>query len=386
MIRGAIVALKEKRKDRGQHAGLLLQRYLSEKATGEEGNPEEKRAILHAAIAAAINEDVRALHKSAFERWSAALPAEPPPVDLQTAGRLVIGLSSENVLETGIRLHHTFGMPIIPGSALKGLAAHYCDQAWGMEDDRFRKPTSQEDEGYRSYLNGRGPKPRENYHRLLFGTTDDSGCIVFHDAWYVPNSSPQPLVLDVMTPHHPKWLDGSAPPTDFDSPRPVPFLSVTGKFRVAVSWSGPQHSDALRWTEAALALLRRALSEWGIGGKTSSGYGRLVEDSESWLQDVAHAASTRSITARAPALPAKRNSGTRTVVRIIGTRGKGFDVQEEGRPQGTLTVGYKPAHVQANTGDNVDVEVHDDTPRKPQYRWPSQEPTKKGTDRVKPKR
>ncbi len=35
-----------------------------------------------------------------------------------------------------------------------------------------------------------------------------------------------------MTPHHPKWLDGSVAPTDFDSPTPVPFLSVTGTFRV----------------------------------------------------------------------------------------------------------------------------------------------------------
>lgn len=267
----------------GQHPGLLLQRYLCENATGEGSNPEEKRAILLAAISAAANDEVRALYRTAFERWSACLPADPEPVDLQTGGRLIVGLGSENVLETGIRLHHTYGMPILPGSALKGLAAHYCDQVWGAADAKFKRTTKDEDEAYRKYLKGVGPKPQDNYHRLLFGTSDDNGCIIFHDGWYVPDSAPRqdgvphPLALDVMTPHHPKWLDGSVAPTDFDSPTPVPFLSVAGKFRIAVTWNGPEHGEAQRWKELALSLLKQALSEWGIGGKTSSGYGRLVE-------------------------------------------------------------------------------------------------------------
>lgn len=361
-MRTAIVALKARRKDYGQHAGLLLQRYLCEPATGEDGNPEEKRATLHAAIAAAINEDVRALYKSAFDRWSAALPTKPAPVDLQAASRLIIGLGSENVLETGIRLHHNFGMPIMPGSALKGLAAHYCDQVWGIEDARFRKSTKQDDDAYQKYLKGQGPKPADNYHRLLFGTTDDSGCIVFHDAWYVPDSSPQPLVLDVMTPHHPKWLDGSAPPTDFDSPRPVPFLSVTGKFRVTVSWHGPISDRAKSWMELAQSLLRDALIEWGIGGKTSSGYGRLIAPPAP----------------PPPTPPKKRASGAKAQVKIVALRPKGgFEVQdvEPGRNPGTLTVGTPAPGTDMNLGAIVDVLVHVDELKRPQYKWP--QPPKK---------
>lgn len=274
-MRNPIIALKSKRADRGQHAGLLLQRYLCENATGEGGNPEEKRAILQAAITAATNDDVRALYRAAFDRWSASLPTDPAPVDLATTGRLIVGLGSENVLETGIRLNHNYGMPIIPGSALKGLASHFCDQAWGPTDKKFKKPTKVEDEAYRKFLAGNGPKPDDNFHRLLFGSTDDSGCITFHDAWLTPDSQ-RPLALDVMTPHHPKWLDGSVPPTDFDSPTPVPFLSVTGKFRIAVSWHGPASDEANNWTELAVSLVCDALKDWGIGGKTTSGYGRLV--------------------------------------------------------------------------------------------------------------
>jgi CRISPR-associated protein Cmr6 len=178
--------------------------------------------------------------------------------ELQTAGRrLIVGLGSENVLETGITLHHTYGMPVLPGSALKGLAAHYCDQVWGESKTDFKKGG--------------------NYHKLLFGATDDSGCIVFHDGWFVPDSESEPLKLDVMTPHHPKWLDGSVPPTDFDSPNPVPFLSVAGRFHVAVSWHGPASDKALSWRDLAMKCLREALFHWGIGGKTTSGYGRLTD-------------------------------------------------------------------------------------------------------------
>jgi CRISPR-associated protein Cmr6 len=253
-----------------------LQRYLCENATGEGGNPEEKRAILQAAINAAGNPEVRKLYKAAFERWQKSLPELTAANDLQTVGRLIVGLGTENVLETGIRLHHTYGMPILPGSALKGLAAHYCDQVWGANEPKFKKPTPEQDKAYRRWLSGEGPKPDENYHRLLFGTTDDSGCIIFHDGWFIPDSESEPLKLDVMTPHHPRWLDGSVPPTDFDSPTPVPFLSVAGQFHVAVSWRGPAGDKARNWTELALSLVADALHSWGVGGKTTSGYGRLA--------------------------------------------------------------------------------------------------------------
>lgn len=374
-MRNAIIALKDKRKDLGQHPGLLLQRYLCENATGDGGNPEEKQAILQAAINAAADDKVRALYKVAFARWEKSFPSDARSVTLATQGRLIVGLGSENVLETGIRLQHTYGLPIIPGSALKGLAAHYCDQVWGAEDEKFKKPTKEDDEAYRKHLQDGGKESNgscHRYHRLLFGNTDDSGCIIFHDAWYVPESSPRPLRLDVMTPHHLKWLDGSAPPTDFDSPTPVPFLSVTGQFHVVVSWRGPDSEESGKWLDATRELLTRALAEWGVGGKTSSGYGRLVDPKKVTIQTMPRGGGSQGRATRE-----KRPSGTRTRVRIVAQRPKGgYDVQEDGYSQGTLTVGSPPGGVQPNIDDQVDVEVHDDVSKKPQYRWP-------GTPRAK---
>lgn len=243
---------------RAEHAGLLLQRYLCENATGDDGNPEEKRALLVSAIQAATNSS--AIYQTAYQRWEQFLNAPSHATTchkvVETDGRVIVGLGTENVLETGIRLHHTYGMPVLPGSAIKGLAAHYCHQVWGSADEAYR-------EGNR-------------LHMLLFGETGDRGCIRFCDAWLTPDS-PSPLRIDVMTPHHPEWLDGKKPPSDFDSPIPIPFLSVAGRFHVAVQWQGPETDHAADWTQRVLDLVLLALSDWGIGSKTSSGYGRIVD-------------------------------------------------------------------------------------------------------------
>lgn len=266
---------------RGQHPGLLLQRYLYKLDSDSESQHEEKRALLGGAIRAAQDDGVHALYEQAYARWKAELERDQLTATsvLQSVDRLIVGLGSESVLETGIRLHHAYGLPVLPGSALKGLAAHYCDQIWGERGSsnpsehalRFRGPR----DGDRQ--RERPAEPQGEYHRLLFGATDESGCIVFHDAWFIPNSEKEPLQLDVITPHHPRWLDGSVAPTDFDSPNPVPFLAIKGQFLVAVSWHGPASEHAAAWRDKALECLRQALFQWGIGGKTSSGYGRFDE-------------------------------------------------------------------------------------------------------------
>jgi CRISPR type III-B/RAMP module RAMP protein Cmr6 len=260
--------------------------------------------------------------------------------DLQTVGRLIVGLGSENVLETGIRLHHTFGMPIIPGSALKGLAAHFCNEVWGENDERFKNTA--------------------DYHQLLFGTNDESGCIIFHDAWFVPESEVSPLKLDVMTPHHPNWLDGSEPPTDFDSPIPVPFLSVAGQFHVAVSWYGPEHVDAEKWTKLAMDLLCNALSEWGVGGKTTSGYGRLVAPPPP-----------------PPAASYKGKPGDSVVAVLLAEKTKkgGWKAQIKGFSQIGPIQNTEAVPAGLNPGDEVRLTLASINDREVAYKWP---PSAKG--------
>jgi CRISPR-associated protein Cmr6 len=80
-----------------------------------------------------------------------------------------------------------------------------------------------------------------------------------------------------MTPHHADYYMAqpeSAAPTDFDDPNPVTFLSVAGDFRVAVACDVAGEAGN-RWAERALQLVTEALAYWGVGGKTSAGYGRM---------------------------------------------------------------------------------------------------------------
>lgn len=345
-MRKEILKLRDKRAERGQHPGLLLHRYVCDIVTGEAAKPMEKSAVLASAIRASTDPATTALYRAAFHRWENHISVADSSVrKVRTQGRLVVGLGTPSVIETGIRLNHTFGMPILPGSSLKGLASHYCAKVWGDENKEFQR--------------------EQGYHRLLFGTTEESGCICFHDAWYVPESAGSPLVNDVMTPHHPTWLEGTIAPTDFDDPNPLPFLAVTGEFLIAVSWCGPESDQAKAWTELTCELLVRALQDWGIGAKKSSDYGRFLDPEKT----------------PAPQ-KVKRPPGTPAKVRIVSARPKGgFNVQEPGYPPGTLTVHITPEKVeelkQVLTKDpndsklTVDVEVHVDDPKTPQYRWPT---------------
>ncbi len=65
------------------------------------------------------------------------------------------------------------------------------------------------------------------------------------------------------------------PPTDFDSPVPVQFLSIRGAAHFVLTCDDPS-ANGRKWLDFARDLLITSLGDWGVGGKTSSGYGRLV--------------------------------------------------------------------------------------------------------------
>lgn len=249
---------------RGEHAGLLLSHYLAAQCE-ENDNNELKSQLREVLLLQAIEacQIATPLAKEAFNLWQASLDLlDPLPFIggyFKTQGRLVIGLGSENVLETGLTLHHTYGIPILPGSALKGLAAHYCASVWGVQDEAFSKTG-------------------QSYNEI-FGDTEDAGHITFYDAWWIPENNNDSLMLDVMTPHHQEYYSnkGYTPPTDFDDPTPVLFLSVSGTFNITVAGDVPGE-DGKKWVHLAFNLITKALKNWGIGGKTNAGYGRLMEE------------------------------------------------------------------------------------------------------------
>jgi len=236
--------------DAHTNAGLWLEKFS--KDIGATGN--------NATTIEAVTKNVKipAEYKRHYERWVRELKNKENEKLVLTAkaevqGRMVVGLGAESILETAITLHRTYGVPFIPGSALKGLASAAAHRF--LANDEWRKKPK---------THMQGPT-----HEIIFGNTNTAGFVTFHDALLVPEGDQMPLDLDVMTVHHRDYYgNGKSPPADWDSPNPVSFVTARGTYLIALE--GPEE-----WTRAALDILAVALQEDGIGAKTAAGYGRL---------------------------------------------------------------------------------------------------------------
>ena len=278
-------ALENLKLCQASHPGLILSRYLE----NEDFTKDRGKLLDDARNALAQNQE---FYKIFFDRHKEEIKRmeedETGSVCLRkfTAtplSRMIIGLGIDNVLDTGITLHHTYGVPYIPGSALKGLCAHYCNTVLGAADEKFKM--GEWDGKRQTGRNG-------DYYEILFGNIsgqDDpteggsrgasAGFITFHDAMIDEKTLPGSLCLDVMTPHHTDYYSGKEKPTDFDDPVPVTYLSVKGSFLCVLSCEDASE-EGQKWLDLAKKILVSALANWGVGGKTSSGYGRMEIEKE----------------------------------------------------------------------------------------------------------
>lgn len=239
--------------DNLSNPSLILQKYL-EMPAGDDKDSSNRNRLMDKAVNSLSK--ISQIYTQAYNNWKSFLPKDTKREELSTDGNIIVGLGSDNVLETGITLHHTYGVPYIPGTALKGLAAHYCNQNWGNKDDNFKK-------GGVCY-------------KEIFGDTTQAGHIRFWDAWITPQTLSGCLKKDIMTPHNTKYYSASdnTPPSDYESPNPISFLSVQGTFTIALSCD-VNNDEGKKWVELTFELLKSALRDWGVGAKTSSGYGRF---------------------------------------------------------------------------------------------------------------
>jgi CRISPR-associated protein Cmr6 len=237
------------RRMRGTHAGLWLDKYIMRQSRDDTNS---RRDLIQEV--SEIPEPPE--YKNYFERWQAQLQHYSVTTQtrrIRVKGRMIVGLGSESVLETSICLHRTYGVPYIPGSALKGLAASYAHHLLGEEWQKGGK-----------------------FHTLIFGDSENAGYVTFLDALYWPGSGylQQALHPDIMTVHHQNYYQGTNQiPADSDDPNPVPFLSATGTYLLALV--APDFQQPTRWIDLTFQILAEALDKLGIGAKTSSGYGRM---------------------------------------------------------------------------------------------------------------
>ena len=175
---------------------------------------------------------------------------------------MVVGLGQSSILETAMTLDRVTGIPIIPASALKGLAASY---AMLSVLETTQREQAEKDENS-DFAN-------------IFGTQDKAGKVIFLDA--VPTEAPT-LEPDIMNCHYPDYYGGKTPnPTPYQSPNPVYFLTLgrNSKFAFALAGRDSSNNTAVLVRQAE-NWLKTGLQELGIGAKTAAGYGYL-EVSES---------------------------------------------------------------------------------------------------------
>lgn len=178
--------------------------------------------------------------------------------EMDTQGRLLVGMGYKNALEVGLTFHHPGGFPFLPGSSVKGLTRSWAEDVEEATPELVHR------------VFGTASKDEHDAERDMV-----AGAVCFLDA--LPVRFPR-FDLDLMNPHYGAYYQDDAdatPPGDWLEPKPITFLTVAPgqRFRFALVGRTAGDTDAVA---TAKGWLTQALAELGAGGKTSAGYGSFT--------------------------------------------------------------------------------------------------------------
>lgn len=186
-------------------------------------------------------------------------------VRLYSTSPLILHLGRASVLENvGLYCERTTGLPLIPGSAVKGVLSTWaCWEANQSDDGSFSDPKEWETQ--------RSAYPADHARRI-FGCDAQSGSESAGEVTFLgacPTTVPT-LALDIVNPHH------DCTGRDLTRLTPSVFLCLeagTGwDFTFLVRAGTPDAAALLTTTET---WLRECLAQVGLGAKTAAGYGRF---------------------------------------------------------------------------------------------------------------
>jgi CRISPR-associated protein Cmr6 len=192
-------------------------------------------------------------------------------IELKTYYRLVIG-SEQSIYETSIRLHHIYGIPYIPSSAIKGVLRGYTIlECFSEELEKYSEDKYQKFEEEVLFAKDEDGNYKHQWFIDIFGSQEQKGEIIFFDSF----SKDVKIQKDIMTPHYGDYYDKKkkVAPTDTQSPNPIPFLTVIGKFRFFIASKKNDIEKYKIRDKSIKEWLQEALTNHGIGAKTAVGYG-----------------------------------------------------------------------------------------------------------------
>jgi CRISPR-associated protein Cmr6 len=199
---------------------------------------------------------------------------------LQQNWRMVLNLGAATAYNNGFLLHKLYGVPYIPGQAIKGVLRNYCIATYfeSQEENAFKNTS------FRMLFGNEEVESEEESENI----NAQQGKLLFFDIF--PTTPDFEIEADIMNPHHTKYYDPgnlSEYPNDTSAPVPIKFITLKkGKFLLSVcipkkaantkiqfnesSWENPEN--------ALSQLLQDAMKYQGVGAKTNLGYGRLLPD------------------------------------------------------------------------------------------------------------
>jgi len=191
----------------------------------------------------------------------------------QLEGRLAINLADSLIQNAGICLDRLFGLPYIPGSAVKGVCRHAALQdvksATGNEQTSLLQifcsvfGTAEND-----FTSGDLRQFRQLVSRKA---GDQKGAIAFLPAYPVNEAK---VVVDLTNVHYPDYYrTGKVKDLSKEKPRPNPFPAVEAGAQFAFCLVLNGINDGVGLLDHARRWLETALTERGLGAKTASGYG-----------------------------------------------------------------------------------------------------------------
>ncbi|QTL97493.1 type III-B CRISPR module RAMP protein Cmr6 [Iocasia frigidifontis] len=188
-------------------------------------------------------------------------------MDMRVDDKLIIGLGNPSVLETSMTIHHVYGVPYLPGQALKGIFRKYfVDEVIenkGRDEIDLKDGISKD---LYSKLFG------DDFESENEGKVKKSG-IVFFDAFPIENYK---IDQDIINVHYNNYYQENKFPDGTDDPNLVNFYVVKDTtFKVLFALD----KNIFKGYEFLFGKLKKyikmALEDYGIGAKTAIGYGYL---------------------------------------------------------------------------------------------------------------
>lgn len=304
--RGPELLSKDAERLRREAGGPRVQPHVRWRKERDAHIAEKMAKVAH--FDAALGKAANANASQFLEALKKACGGRVVTFEATLGARLMVNLAGGVVENAGIALDRCFGLPFIPGSAVKGIARSQA--LWEISE--AQEPNKSRLLRLAMLLFGYGANDIKGKGDFAWaggahnaaaiakeiGGTDFKGCACFLPA---NPTTPPTLVVDMVNPHYPEYYRGRrAQAEDNENPVPnyFPAVEAGSSFGFAVVLNRLPVSDGVTAEELltqAKQWLQRAVTHKGVGAKTAAGYG--------WFELGRKVASTSAPAPRAAVTP-----------------------------------------------------------------------------------